>query len=126
MEDTTNINTSSHYPYPVGAEFIEINNPDLWVKVVAFLQHNWAVIEEKEIGQFKILFFGDLSEVFDELDFESLNEAMEALLRNGFGRWDEENERFKEGIPKPKLPLYINKRVAPSNKGVYSSGRYWI
>jgi len=56
-------------------ETIEIKSTDFWVKVVGFLQHNWAVIEEVEQNRFKIFFFDDNAQVFDELGFKSLSDA---------------------------------------------------
>ena len=101
----------------------QIKNTVFWVKVVGFLQHNWAVIEEVEQNKVKIFFFDDNSQVFDELDFELLDDAAIALAKNGFDLWDDEDDAFKSNIPKPKQEF--SKGIHP-NGGIYSSGRFWV
>lgn len=101
-------------------EEFSISNTDYWFKVVALLQHSWGVIEETESGC-NVYFFGDTAGVFDKIDFRSVQEAEEALRRNGFTRF-EENKKAKEFIAKPKPPF----RKQPHPNGpIYSSGRYW-
>ena len=49
-------------------------------------------------------FFGDTAGVFDQLDFHSIQEAEYALRRNGFARY-EDDENVQEFIAKPKPPF---------------------
>ncbi len=120
MEGSSNID--NRITHPACAEVMKIKSTDFWVKVVGFLQHNWAIIEEAEKNQFKIFFFDDLARVFDELEYKLLDDATEALNRNGFSLWEEEDDRFKEHIPKPNLPFSSDKHP---NGLIYSSGRFW-
>lgn len=113
--------TYHHFP---DAEIVETQSTDIWVKVVGFMEHNWGIVEKIDEDQFKIIFFIDSSEIFDELNFLSLTDAKESLIRNGFDLWDNEDDEFKSFIPKPKLPLYKSK-YSPSNENVYSSGQFW-
>ena len=100
-----------------------IQNTVFWVKVVGFLQHNWAVIEEVEQNKIKIFFFDDNAQVFDELDFELLDDADKALARNGFDLWEDEDNAFKANIPKPQQ---VFSRGKHPNGPIYSSGRFWV
>ena len=65
---------------------VKIKSRDYWFKVVDFLQQNWALIDEQE-DCVLVWFFGDTAGVFDELSFKSLDDALEALIRNGFRRY---------------------------------------
>jgi hypothetical protein len=100
---------------------IEIANEDYWIKVVEFLQQNWAVIEPEGSG-FKILFFDDCSGIFDSIEFDSLEDAESALKRNGFGNYNEDQEA-QDFIAKPKAPLRGGAHLINS---IYSSGRFWF
>ena len=99
---------------------IEISNEDYWFKIVEFLQQNWAVIESEDSGV-KILFFHDLSGVFDSIEFDSLEDAETALKRNGFGKYNED-KKAQGFIAKPKAPLHAGPHL---NNFIYSSGRFW-
>ena len=99
---------------------IETANEDYWIKVVEFLQQNWAVIEPEGSG-FKILFFDDCSGIFDSIEFDSLEGAETALKRNGFGKYNEDQEAH-DFIGKPKAPLRGGAHLINS---IYSSGRFW-
>ena len=100
---------------------INIESTDYWLKTVGFLQNNWAVIEKIDTS-YKVYFFGDTSGVFDQLDFNSADEAKVALLRNRFVRYEDDKE--SQGfISKPRGRLY--KKDHP-NGAIYSSGRYWV
>ncbi len=59
----------------------EKSGSDPWFKVVEFLQQNWAVIIEDDRGVL-IVFYGDTRGVFDELRYDSVEEAARALYRN--------------------------------------------
>jgi len=104
------------------SEYVNIKSRDYWVKVVEFLQHNWALIDKTPENTFKIFFFGDTAGVFDELEFTSLAEATEALSRNGFDLYKEESKKFQNFIVRPEPPFY--KQPHPNGE-IYSSGRYW-
>ena len=50
---------------------IKIKSNEFWVKIVDFLQQNWALIEVEE--NVKVWFIHDGSGVFDSLDFENVD-----------------------------------------------------
>jgi len=101
-------------------EELDIKSTDYWFKVAEFLQQNWGVIESTESGC-TVYFFGDTAGVFDQIDFQSIQEAEEALRRNGFARYGEDT-KAQEFIAKPKPPF---RRRPHPNGPIYSSGRYW-
>ena len=68
-------------------ESVEIQSRDYWFKVVEMLQQNWALIDSLPDGSFKVLFVGDTSGVFDEIEFCSLEDAVSSLKRNGFSKY---------------------------------------
>jgi hypothetical protein len=101
---------------------VEIRSRDYWFKIVEFLQQNWALIDEDSGGtDCAVFFIGDTSGVFDRLRFASVTEAEEALLRNGFRRYDTD-AKAKELIGMPEPPFWESKHP---NGSIYSSGRYW-
>ena len=94
-----------------------LNDP--WIKVVGMLQQNWAVVVP-EHGRAEIVFFNDDSRVFDEMSFQSKEDAENGLRRNGFRKYSEEAVDF---IPRPDGAVV---RTIPLSQGVYSSGEYWV
>ena len=92
----------------------------LWVKIVEFLQQNWAAIESEDDGV-KVYFVTDLSEIFDEMTFDDWGEAATALTRNGFERFgdDPDHRRF---LRAPEPPYVWGEHP---NGRIYSSGRFW-
>ena len=103
--------------------FIEIPEDladDPWFKIVEFLQQNWAVIVDKG-ATVVVVFYGDTRGVFDEMDFESVDDATEALIRNGFSRYlaDTKAQEFI-GLPQGKF-----REQDHPNGRIYSSGRFW-
>ncbi len=54
---------------------IEIVTRDYWLKIVDFLQQNWALIDEDAIGGINVFFLSDTSGVFDRMTFGSRLEA---------------------------------------------------
>ena len=95
---------------------IEIRSRDYWVKVVDFLQQNWALVGS--LGNCaRVWFIHDLSGVFDDLDFDNREAAEQALLKNGF-------ERSEPGGPAPPPAPFV--AADHPNGRIYSSGRYWI
>ncbi len=102
---------------------IVLKSKDYWVKIVEFLQQNWALIEpKKESIEVSAYFIGDTSGVFDIMDFSSSEIAEKALMRNGFKRYLDPSESFTEFLYPPKAPFEW--RDHPNGK-IYSSGRYW-
>ena len=99
-----------------------IHNADYWVKVVEFLQQNWALVDEDADGRSRIFFINDASGIFDELVCETPNEAREALIRN----------RFLEFSASADLQSFLRPPPAPFHRGthpngpIYSSGRFWV
>lgn len=122
LHDPNEINERENEPIfdDYGKE-IEIISRDYWVKIVEFLQQNWALIDPFESGV-KVFFFHDLSGVFDEMIFPSIKEAEKGLLRNGFSRFSD-NKEFSKFLAIPKPPFY---RTKHPNGLIYSSGRFWI
>ena len=102
-------------------EEFNFQNTDYWFKMVEFLQQNWAVIESNESGACIVYFFGDTVGVFDQLDFESVADAKDALIRNGFRRYDDD-KKAQEFISKPQPPF---RKHPHSNEPIYSSGKFW-
>lgn len=102
---------------------IALKSNDYWVKIVEFLQQNWALIEENESSaNVTIVFFGDTSGVFDTLNYPSKEDAVTALVKNGFYKYLDPNENFTEFIACPQPPFHW--RDHPNGR-IYSSGRYW-
>ena len=93
---------------------------DPWFKVVDFLQHNWAVIVNQGDSML-VVFYGDTCGVFDEIAFNSESDAVEALVRNGFAKYkDDENAQGYIGLPRGDF----HEREHPNGR-IYSSGRFW-
>ncbi len=103
-----------------GETEVDIASRDYWFKVVDFLQQNWALVDASDTGAV-VRFFGDTSGVFDELSFPSIEDAVQALLRNGFRRFAEVPE-LHQVIALPQPPFV---QMAHPNGPIYSSGRYW-
>ncbi len=97
-----------------------ITSTDYWFKVVEFLQQNWGVIEEGKSGC-TVYFFGDTAGIFDQIEFDSVSEAEEALKRNGFAKY-EDDKKAQEFIAKPEPPFHTQPHP---NGPIYSSGRFW-
>lgn len=101
---------------------IEIRDRGYWFKIVEFLQHNWALIDDDPPGEGCIVFFfGDTSVIFDRMRFFSRQEAELALRRNDFRLYDTD-ERAKDFIAKPEPPFWEGSHP---NGPIYSSGRFW-
>ena len=98
-------------------EEVKIDSSEFWVKIVEFLQQNWALIEDGE--KVKVWFIHDGSGVFDSLEFKNIEEAEKGLYRNGFKKYSDPSENFTDFVVPPKKPFYS----APRN--IYSSGEFW-
>jgi len=94
---------------------------DPWYKIVDFLQHNWAVIIDRE-NSVLVVFYGDTCGVFDEMPFKSRKEAEEGLRRNGFSEFMKDH-KVHEFIGLPRGDF--EERPHPNGR-IYSSGRFWI
>ena len=102
-------------------EQVNIQSREYWFKVVEMLQQNWALIDESKEGSCVVYFVGDTSGVFDEMEFQSKDEAEYALRRNGFARY-KEDKRAQEFITPPEPPFHYRQHP---NGPIYSSGRFW-
>lgn len=98
---------------------LTINSSEYWVKVTGMLGQNYALVDKQDNGTFKIFFIGETSWVFDEIEFDSKDEAEEGLARNRFVRYDKELHEF---IYLPKTPF---RQAEYMNEPIYSSGKYW-
>jgi hypothetical protein len=101
---------------------IEISNNDYWFKIVDILQQNWAIIEsdQKELGCI-VYFISDNSGVFDQIEFDNIDEAQRQLRINGFGKY-QEDEKAKNFVIPPLPPFH---KSSHPNGQIYSSGKFW-
>src|SRR5690606_36059344 len=97
---------------------IELKSEKFWVKIVDFLQQNWALIEIID-SRIIVFFIQDASMIFDKMEFNTIQEAENGLLKNGFKLYLDENENFQDFIVPPKKPY------GESLRPIYSSGQYW-
>lgn len=100
---------------------LKIESRDIWFKVVDMLQQNWALIDNIAEDIVCVYFIHDGSGVFDRMNFDTIDLAIQGLKRNGFNRYvdDKESQKF---ISPPKAPFYEAKHP---NGPIYSSGRFW-
>ena len=101
-------------------ELVKLHSRDMWVKLLENMQQNWALIELSETGT-KIYFINDHSGVFDEINCESVDDAIEKLSRNDFFRYTDKPD-IQLMHPPPSPPYHVGKHP---NGRIYSSGRYW-
>ena len=93
---------------------------DPWFKIVEMLQQNWAVIIKDDPGVL-IVFYSDTRGVFDELRYDSVSDAEEALDRNFFYKYLEDKESAEFiGLPQGEFHF----REHPNGR-IYSSGNFW-
>ena len=101
---------------------VEIKSRDYWVKVVEFLQHNWALVDVQDDLSVMIYFMHDLGGVFDQMPMSSEEDAHTALERNGFEHY----------ASTPSVQSFLNlpdepfRRDEHPNGPIYSSGRFWV
>lgn len=100
---------------------IEIPSRDYWVKIVEFLQQNWALIAPGSNAGVTVYFLHDLSGVFDRLSFSNQKEAETALARNGFERFAG-NPSLRTFLIPPAPPFREDEHP---NGPIYSSGEFW-
>ena len=93
----------------------------VWVKVIGMLQQNWAFVEKRP-KNFMIHFFDDHKEIFDQLEFETIDIASAGLIKNGF-----EPVFIHEGFIQT-LNDDANFKIASDFdwRKTYSSGKYWV
>lgn len=99
------------------------DQPEWWVKIVEFLNQNWALpVQENGVTP---LFIGDTSGthggVFDRLAFADITAARCALRSNGFVRFADD-PGLQEFLGPPQFPLHEGYHW---NGPIYSSGRFW-
>jgi hypothetical protein len=109
-----------------------------WVKPLAMLQHNWAVIDDSSIPT-TVYFFHDRGTtklpsgyvfrskdaekfiaIVDSLNFESHSKAEEALRINSFSKIEDESHPF--AAYKPEGTVFD---ARSTEKGIYSKEGYW-
>lgn len=101
---------------------IEISSTDYWFKVVEMLQQNWALIDKTPDSiDCTVYFIHDASGVFDQMRFNSEEDAHQSLTRNGFTRYADDSSAQK--FIAPPLPPFTE-AIHP-NGPIYSSGRFW-
>ena len=87
---------------------IHPNHKDLWVNIVDFLQHYWAVIEKDKDGRQVIVhLLRHDNEVLESMKFEHEEKAKRALLRNGFKHFNDPLEDFRSFLRPPDAPTHL-------------------
>ena len=94
---------------------IEIASRDYWVKIVEFLQQNWAPIAPGSNADVTVYFMHDRSGVFDRLSFHNREEAEAALARNGFERFAA-NPNLRTFLIPPRAPFHEDDHDNASRK----------
>ena len=97
---------------------VKINSEVFWVKLVDFLQQNWALIEQKE-GKCSVWFINDAGGLFDKLEFAAEEEAESGLERNGFQKYLDRDEKFRQFVHPPR------RTFTETPRRIYSSGEFW-
>lgn len=110
---------------------------DWWVKVLAMLEHNWAVIAPNDKGGYTVYFFHDggttknslpfdhkaLNEmiaIVDSLDFDSRDDAETALSNNRYRQLKNHTGPWQGS--EPKGIVFDARDTEP---GIYSKQNYW-
>ena len=120
-------------------EPFEFNASEWWVKPLAMLQHNWAVIDGGS-DSVAVYFFHDggttknpsgfvfrskdaerCIAIVDSLSFSSLSQAQAALVGNGFRKVEAVDDFF--AARQPKGIVFDARHSEP---GIYSKQGYWI
>ena len=94
----------------------------LWCKVLGFLHHRWAYIEEQGELSF-IHFFDDHKVISEGLAYTHRSMSIAGLIKNGFTPFYGETD--KKYMPAPSTGL--NFRLVPKRdlEMKYSKGKYW-
>ena len=117
----------------------ELHASEWWVKPLAMLQHNWAVIDGGS-DSVAVYFFHDggttknpsgfvfrskdaekYIAIVDSLSFSSPSQAQAALLENGFRKVEAVDDFF--AARQPKGIVFDARHSEP---GIYSKQGYWI
>ena len=115
---------------------IVINSTEWWVKPIAMLQHNWALVDNIDTGA--VVYFlhdGGATLIFnkckhgfvgegiivDSLTFATMTDALDGLRRNGFTLETEFDHNLTNY--RPARPFFDGCSV---EQGVYSKLGYWI
>jgi hypothetical protein len=116
---------------------ITLDTSDWWVKVLAMLQHNWALIKEHDDKTVTVYFFHDggttknftgheyksirgMIAIVDSLDFPSREKALEELNLNQFHRLSDLPGPWRGNEPKGRI--FDARHTEPL---IYSRGDYW-
>lgn len=114
---------------------IAVDATEWWVKPLAMLQNNWALIEVTVTNTIVYFFhdggstltfnrlrngYADKSIVVDSLSFSTNAEAIDALRRNGF--MTEAEFELNLDSYRPSVPFFDGRSV---EQGVYSKQGYW-
>ena len=87
---------------------IRINSKDFWVNIVDFLQQYWALIEQdSDSGNVTVFFIHEGSGIFANMKFESIEIAEKALMQNGFKKYTDPYENYREFMKPPKEPYFM-------------------
>ncbi len=88
-----------------------INNNDFWVNIVDFLQQYWALIDsDEDTGDVTVYFLNEGSGIFANMDFDSIEIAEKALSQNGFKKYNDPFEKYREYLAPPMKPYFIVRR----------------
>ena len=108
------------------------NSEEYWIKIVGMLQQNWALMNvDYKNKNVTIYFFQDTSdylskaesaEAIDKLEFTSILDAEEGLIRNGFRKYSDIKDKLPDFLNTPKKPYY----PGFNSNDIYSSGKCWV
>jgi hypothetical protein len=115
---------------------IVISSTEWWVKPIAMLQHNWALVDSTDTGVVVFFLhdggttltfnkrkhgFDDEGIVVDSLTFATMTDALDGLRRNGFTLETEFDHNLTNY--RPSRPFFDGRSV---EQGVYSKLGYWV
>lgn len=90
---------------------VVINSEDYWVNIVDFLQQYWALIEShKNTEEVTVYFLNDGAGIFAKMEFDSTIIAEKAMMQNGFKKYSDPMEKYKEYLTPPTRPYYMIRR----------------
>lgn len=99
-----------------------VHSTQYWVKIVEFLQQNWALVDEEPDRRARIYFVNDTSGIFDEIICATIQDAHAALFRNRFLEFSTCTD-LQSFLRPPPGPFH---RASHPNGLIYSSGRFWV
>jgi hypothetical protein len=87
---------------------VVINSNDFWLNIVDFLQQYWVLIDKsKEDEEVTVYFLNEGSGIFADMRFDSVEIAEKALLQNGFKKYSDPLEKYREYLTPPSRPYYM-------------------